>query len=454
MRNGTFVDPVSARSNRGQVSNTEQKRMIEERGKVMQEVGDLRDRLSKENRSMTSDEHKRLGELTQRFEGLTRSINTGREAVEATWRSMEVTMNGDGTMGVEPVSQREERHTPEQRAKLRKLAFAGWARSQSELPMTRSQASACHKLRINPNSKYFHFRLGQGGSEQRAMGVGTGSAGGYLVPQGFSGVFEKFLLATSPLRQVATIMRTETGNAMPYPTINDTSNLGELMTENSEAVGADAAVSQVNFGAFKYGSKLIPVSFELMNDAEFNVEEMIGSIAGERIGRSQNAAFTTGTGSAQPQGIVSGASAGVTAAGAAAIVLDDLLGLFHSIDPAYRDSPAFGFMCHDNVLKVIRSIKDTTGRPIFTESYMSGKPPTILGKPVHINQAMASAVTTGQKTVLAGDFSKFVIRDAGEIRVRRLDERYAEKDQVGFLAILRSDSRVINSAALKVLTQA
>ena len=39
----------------------------------------------------------------------------------------------------------------------------------------------------------------------------------------------------------------------------------------------------------------------------------------------------------------------------------------------------------------------------------------------------------------------YKIRDVGVLRLRRLDERYAEKDQVGFLAFLRSDSRLLNA---------
>jgi HK97 family phage major capsid protein len=38
--------------------------------------------------------------------------------------------------------------------------------------------------------------------------------------------------------------------------------------------------------------------------------------------------------------------------------------------------------------------------------------------------------------------------------MRRLEERYAEKDQVGFIGFLRSDGRAINAAALKLLVLA
>jgi hypothetical protein len=41
--------------------------------------------------------------------------------------------------------------------------------------------------------------------------------------------------------------------------------------------------------------------------------------------------------------------------------------------------------------------------------------------------------------------SKHKIRDIGVVRVRRLDERYAEKDQVGFIGFSRADSAVAST---------
>ena len=54
-----------------------------------------------------------------------------------------------------------------------------------------------------------------------------------------------------------------------------------------------------------------------------------------------------------------------------------------------------------------------------------------------------------KKTVLFGDYSKFVIRDAQDINIVRMDERYGEYGQVAFTALSRSDSKVLVSAAIK-----
>ena len=73
-------------------------------------------------------------------------------------------------------------------------------------------------------------------------------------------------------------------------------------------------------------------------------------------------------------------------------------------------------------------------------------PDLLLGYPININQDMTSSSTnTGTKIILAGDFNKHVIRDVSSVRLRRLDERLALADQVGFVAFSRHDSVVLNS---------
>ena len=56
--------------------------------------------------------------------------------------------------------------------------------------------------------------------------------------------------------------------------------------------------------------------------------------------------------------------------------------------------------------------------------------------------------------MIAADFSKYVVRNAGGVQMLRLNERFADELEVGFVAYKRSDSKVLNSAAVKHLLQA
>jgi HK97 family phage major capsid protein len=120
--------------------------------------------------------------------------------------------------------------------------------------------------------------------------------------------------------------------------------------------------------------------------------------------------FTTGDRhSRKPQGIViAEAGTGVTAASTTTFTAAELISLFFKIDPAYRESKSFGWMMNDAVLAFIAGLTDSTGRPLFQQSYREGAPDMVLSKPVYTNQFMDSAFTTGKKLVLCGDFSKYI----------------------------------------------
>ena len=85
-----------------------------------------------------------------------------------------------------------------------------------------------------------------------------------------------------------------------------------------------------------------------------------------------------------------------------------------------------------------------------------GVPDRLMGRPVTITQSMDSAVSGTYTTVLCGDFSKFKIRDVAEVRLVKLVERYADLDQVAFIAFHRTDSAVLDAGThpIKYLLQA
>ena len=83
----------------------------------------------------------------------------------------------------------------------------------------------------------------------------------------------------------------------------------------------------------------------------------------------------------------------------------------------------------------------------------------LFGYPWYVDPDMAAvssgAPVSATKTVIFGDLRQaYTIRDAGPVAVRRLDERYADTGQVGFLCSARIDGRVVDNTAAKVMLQA
>ena len=206
-------------------------------------------------------------------------------------------------------------------------------------------------------------------------------------------------------------------------------------------------------GAYKYTSKIIRVSVELLQDSAFNMEQYIGGKFGERLGRATAAHYATGTGTGQPNGLMTAATAGVTAASATAITYLEMLDLKHSVDPAYRVSPMWLF--NDSTLKALKQLVDLDGRPLWSPAIAADAPATFDGDPYQIDQGIDS-IATGNRTVAYGDMSKYLIRDVLGMQMVTLRERYADFHQAGFIAFMRTDADLLDAGTnpIKYLVQA
>ena len=313
--------------------------------------------------------------------------------------------------------------------------------------------------------KYLRNGMGALNSNERSMMAelrgtstqiaGTDSLGGFLVPQDFSNELDMATLFTGEVERLAKKLNTAGGALLDYPTINDTATDAGLISEAAAVTVQDMTFANAQLSAYNYASQ-VRVSMQLLQDNAFDLNAFLAEAMGERIARATNAAFTTGTGSSQPQGIITGATLGNTAASATAISADDILDLIHSIDPSYRNKPSFGLMANDSVIAAIRALGlgSANDFPIFIPSMEAGQPDKLFGFNLYYNNDMASAITTGQKTLLAADFSKFVVRSAGGVQMVRLNERYMDELEVGFVSYARKDAKVLDSRAVKYLAQA
>lgn len=279
--------------------------------------------------------------------------------------------------------------------------------------------------------------------EQRALASGTDSAGGYTVPEGFWNEIIEARLAFGGIRNAGvTKITTGSGADLPIPTSDDTSNSGELLGENVQAGSQDITFGQKVLGAYVWSSKIIRVSYQLLQDGAFNMDSFLAKKFGERIGRIQSTYMISGTGTNQPEGILTGTTSGLTTAAAAAFTYAELVELEHSVDPAYRN--AGEYLISDDFLQKARQLVDTTGRPLWVPGLTGGIPNTINGFRYTVDQNMPAA-TAALTPAVFGDLSHYWIRDVSGIQMLRLSERYADYLQVGFLAFARTDARKVDA---------
>jgi HK97 family phage major capsid protein len=295
--------------------------------------------------------------------------------------------------------------------------------------------------------------------ETRAQGVATGAAGGFLVPADFRAGIIKAQKAFGGLQNLVQVINTDSGAALTYPTVDDTGNVGALIGENTAVTEQDVAVGNKSLKAHKWTSKLVRVSNELLQDDTYNLETELGSLLGERIGRAQSPFLITGTGVNEPEGILTNKAASVTTVagattslGSSAQAQDLLIDLETALEESYL--PNAGYVMRRTTLAVVRKIRDADGRPIWQPSLTAGIPATINGYSVVTDPAMP-AMAAGAKSIVFGDLRQaYVWRNVNGIAVRRLNERYAEFDQVGFLGFARADGQVQNAGAYVVAANA
>jgi HK97 family phage major capsid protein len=449
------------------------KDLRDERGRLTQEASDILKRAADEKRDMTADEQTRFDALHDEADRkkamivrLERQSDVERELESvptperrpdanggepAEYRNLVSYMNGSGERRPSAVATIPNASEDDKIEAMKTWLLAG---SDYRTHLTPGQVEHARRLGYDVNMRQIDIRLShrppkslakaEGWDYRVAQGVATGPIGLFTVPNETMRALEVALLTFGGMRQACTVIRTGSGAALPFPTVNDTTQSGVLLAENVAATEAGVTFGQMVLNSYKYSSKYVLVSVELLQDSSINVAEFLGSALGTRIGRITNRDFTLGTGSANPNGIVNAATLGKTGATGqqASVIYADLVDLEHSVDPAYRAGARF--MMHDQSLKVIKKLVDSQGRPLWMPGLVGGAPDTILGYPFTINQDLATMATSA-KSILFGDFSKYIIRDVAEVSVLRLDERFAEFHQVAFLAFARVDGDLLDA---------
>lgn len=320
-------------------------------------------------------------------------------------------------------------------------AFVAWSRFGTE-ELTPAQRAVLRSGALSEDTR----------RELRAAGVGTGAAGGFTVTPLFRDKLVETLRFFSGVRQEAEGIQTDTGASLPWMRNDDTANVGAIVGENAQVTEQDLGFGTASLDAFMYTSLITRISLQLIQDSALDLEAFLPRKLGERIGRIQNRHFTTGTGTGQPLGLITGGTAVQAAVGnATAFTYDELINATARLDPAYLASPDLAWMGSQAALASFRKLKDSQGRPLWEPSLQVGNPDTLLGYRFVMNNDMAVPAASA-KSLAFGDFKAgYVVRDVSQVQQMRLVERYAEFLQVGFQAFQRAGGTVQDTSAYTVL---
>lgn len=292
------------------------------------------------------------------------------------------------------------------------------------------------------------------GEMKATLAEGTESQGGYWVPQVYANAIETPLANQSYLRRAgANVMSGIQGTdsfKVPSLTFSTRASIGG---EGSAYVPEEPSAGEIEFNPYKL-KKLALATEELVEDSRYDVWSMILQPDFEQaFAEGENYYFTNGTGSGMPQGVVYGATVGVTAASQTVPTFDEIKALAYAVDYKYREDSSCGFMMNDATALVVDKLKDGEGNYIWRESQQAGMPPRLLGFPVYFNQQM-SAPATGVDAILFGAFRYYSIAPWPGLQIQRLIEKYADTGHIGFRAFRRVDGNIMQAAAFRKLRMA
>ncbi len=289
--------------------------------------------------------------------------------------------------------------------------------------------------------------------QSRAQSVGADAEGGFTAPTQFRNQVMETMRSFGGLASIATIINTENGNEIAWPVSNGVSEMGVMLGENEEAGEGDVTFGMEKLGAKKMTSKIIRVSNELLRDSAVNMAAFLSNRIASRIGRGEAYQLIQGSGTGHNvKGLLLQANTGETTAGANSITWEELLALKHSVDPAYRAARSH-WLFNDATLLNLKQMKDNQNRPLWLPSVIGDTPATFDSDPYQIDQGM-DTMASGKAPVAYGDFSKVQVRRVAGMAIKRLNEKYAELDQVGFLAFHRFDMVLEDLDAVKLLKNA
>jgi HK97 family phage major capsid protein len=276
--------------------------------------------------------------------------------------------------------------------------------------------------------------------EKRAI---TSSSSGGAVPTSVYDRIVEHLVQTNVVRNVATVVTTNSGETLNVPTSTAFST-ASIVGEAAQATASDPTLATRALGAYKY-TVLVQLSNELATDGAVDVAGFLARQAGTAIGVATRGHMTTGDGSSKPTGIVTSSTAGKTGATSVsgAFTGDNLIDLRYSVGSAYTSQPGCGFMMNNTAMAAARKLKGTANDHYLFAPGMNGDPDQLLGFPVYLNDSMANPAVSA-KSVLFGHFPSYYIREANGLDVAVSDDFAFDYSVRTFRVQLRTDGLLID----------
>ena len=296
--------------------------------------------------------------------------------------------------------------------------------------------------------------------EEKALSIGSGPDGGYLVPQPAESEILRRMASISPIRAVASVPQIST-NSFRKAFSTSGPAAGWVAEADPRPQGVNQQLADMNFPAMELYA--MPAATQaLLDDASVDIEQWVADEIDTVFAEQEGAAFVSGNGVNKPTGFLSYTKSTVAAwswnktaylptgvAGnfAASDPSDIFVDLIYALRAGYRQNARF--VMNRKVQAAVRKFKATTGEYLWTPPASIGAPATLMNFPISESEDMPD-MATNSYSIAFGDFKRgyLVVNRMG---IRILRDPYSSKPYVLFYTTKRVGGGVQDVDAIKLM---
>lgn len=281
----------------------------------------------------------------------------------------------------------------------------------------------------------------------RAMAIGEGSTGGYAVPLSLDPTVQLTSDGVlNPLRKLASVQTIATSE---WAGVTSAGVTAGFVAEGTEASDNSPTLAQPKIKPEK-AQAFVPFSIEVGMDWGA-LQAELAKLFADAKDTLEGEKFTSGDGTDEPAGIVTGATEAVTTAAEGKFEIPDVYSTLEALGARWQ--PRASWLASGPIANVVyRFVGTDSEEPLL----MNPDRTSILGKPYSELSTMQATVTKAKVIALYGDIAAgFKIVDRIGMQVELIPHLMGENGRPtgerGLYAFWRTGSKVVNAKAIRAL---
>ena len=302
-----------------------------------------------------------------------------------------------------------------------------------------------------------YIKSGVIGRELRQLQADVDEKGGFLLPpEQFVADLIKELDNKVFIRGLATVIPVTTSDSLGAPTLEADVSDPDWTTE-IKSVDEDTTMALGKRALTPHQlTKLVKVSMKLLRTSAIPVEGLVRERLAFKFAAAQENTFLNGDGNSKPLGVFYASVNGISTARdvstgntTTAITADNLFEVKYALKEQYRGGAQWIF--HRDAVKMIAKLKDGEGQYLWRPGLAAGQPDTLLNLPINESEYAPNTFTSGKYVGILGNFRYYWIAEMFGMEIQRLNELFAQTNQIGFIGRMWCDGApVLESAFARV----